>query len=90
MVLLNLWSVGHLLQWFGIGFFIRISWPLFFFLSIGWEVLEIILPYEFTEEVWENKISDLVVNTIGFQEGRWCHLRRLQARSEVSPQEHQG
>ena len=63
----------------------RISWPLFFFLSIGWEVLEIILPYEFTEEVWENKISDLVVNTIGFQAGRWCHLRRLQARSEYRP-----
>ncbi|MEC8979041.1 MAG: hypothetical protein VX433_03000 [Candidatus Thermoplasmatota archaeon] len=82
MVLLNLWSLGHFIQWFGIGFFTRIGWPLFLFLSIGWEVLEIFLPYEFTEEVWQNKISDLVVNTVGFQIGRWCQLRRLQVGSE--------
>ena len=82
MVLLNLWSLGHFLQWYGIGFFTRIGWRLFFFLSIGWEILEVFLPYEFTEEVWENKISDLVVNTIGFQAGRWCHLRRLKAKPE--------
>ena len=83
MALLNMWSVGHLLQWFGFGFFTRIGWPLFLFLSVGWEILEIFLPYEFTEEVWENKISDLVVNTVGFQIGRWCHLRRFQGGPEA-------
>ena len=34
--------------------------------SIGWEILELYLPFEFVKETWENKLSDLVVNTIGF------------------------
>ena len=42
------------------------SWGLFFGLSIGWEILELYLPFEFVKETWDNKISDLVVNTIGF------------------------
>ena len=82
MVLLNLWSLGHFIQWFGIGFFTKIGWPLFLVLSIGWEILEIFLPYEFTEEVWENKISDIVVNTLGFQIARWCQPRIFQGGSE--------
>ena len=35
-------------------------------LSIGWELLELVLPYEFAVEDWGNKGMDLVVNTLGF------------------------
>ncbi len=66
MVLLNLWSFGHFLQWTAVGRFLLKNWPVFFLLSIGWEVLELYLPFEFVSETWDNKISDLVVNTIGF------------------------
>ncbi|MBL6743776.1 MAG: hypothetical protein ISP83_05285 [Candidatus Poseidonia sp.] len=66
MVLLNLWSLGHFLQWTAVGRFLLKNWPVFFLLSIGWEVLELYLPFEFVSETWDNKISDLVVNTIGF------------------------
>jgi len=32
-------------------------------------VLELYLPFEFVEETWDNKIADLVVNTVGFALG---------------------
>ena len=70
MALLNLWSLGHLVQWAGIGRFLSIGWAPFFVLSIGWEVLELYLPYEFASEHWSNKSSDVIVNCVGFAIGR--------------------
>ena len=69
MALFNLWSVGHFLQWFAVGRWLKLSWSLFLILSIGWELLELALPYEFTNETWDNKISDIVVNCCGFYLG---------------------
>ena len=66
MVLLNLWSLGHFVQWGFLGRYVLQNWWLFFALSIGREILELYLPFEFVKETWENKLSDLVVNTIGF------------------------
>ena len=69
MTLLNLWSLGHFVQWTLVGRFIPMGWGLFFALSIGWEILEWFLPYEFTNEEISNKISDIVVNCAGFYLG---------------------
>ena len=69
MNILNLWSVGHFVQWTFVGRFLLTNWYVFFALSIGWEILELYLPFEFVNETWDNKISDLVVNTIGFYLG---------------------
>ena len=69
MNILNLWSVGHFLQWTFVGRFLLTNWHVFFALSIGWELLELVLPFEFVNETWDNKISDLVVNTLGFYLG---------------------
>ena len=66
MVLLNLWSLGHFVQWSLVGRFILTNWYLFLFLSIGWEFLELVLPYEFAKETVDNKISDVIVNIAGF------------------------
>ncbi|MGA0379466.1 MAG: hypothetical protein ACO3NJ_01520 [Candidatus Poseidoniaceae archaeon] len=66
MAMLNLWSVGHLIQWSVIGRFFLKNWYIFLLLSIGWEVLELYLPYEFAKESWDNKISDVFVNIAGF------------------------
>ena len=69
MNILNLWSVGHFLQWTFVGRFLLTNWYIFLALSIGWELLELVLPFEFVNETWDNKISDLVVNTVGFYLG---------------------
>ena len=69
MNILNLWSVGHFVQWTFVGRFLLTNWYVFFAFSIGWEILELYLPFEFVNETWDNKISDLVVNTIGFYLG---------------------
>ena len=69
MAILNLWSLGHFVQWSFLGRFVFTNWYLFLALSISWELLELFLPYEFVSETWDNKISDLVVNTLGFYLG---------------------
>ena len=70
MMLLNLWSLGHFVQWAGVGRFLLSNWYVFFALSVGWELLELYLPYEFAKETWENKISDIIVNILGFWLGK--------------------
>ena len=70
MTLLNLWSLGHFVQWAGMGRFLLSNWYVFFALSVGWELLELYLPFEFAKETWENKISDIIVNILGFWLGK--------------------
>ena len=69
MSILNLWSLGHFIQWSFLGRFVFSNWYIFFILSVGWELIELILPYEFAVETLENKVSDIVVNTLGFYLG---------------------
>jgi len=76
MSLLNIWSLGHFIQWTFVGRFLFSNWYLFLALSIGWELLELVLPYEFAIETWENKISDIVVNTVGFHLGLRLRIAR--------------
>ena len=66
MAVLNLWSLGHFVQWSLVGRFILTNWYVFLFLSIGWEFIELVLPYEFAKETIDNKISDVIVNVAGF------------------------
>ena len=47
MTLLNIWSVGHFVQWTIIGRYFLENRYLFWILSIGWEVIELGLPFEF-------------------------------------------
>ncbi len=69
MSIVNLWSLGHFIQWSFLGRFVFTNWYLFIFLSVGWELLELVLPFEFAVESWGNKISDIAVNTLGFYLG---------------------
>ena len=50
---------------------------IFLTLSIGWEFLELVLPFEFAEEWIGNKLADVVVNIVGFYLGN-----RLKERSQ--------
>jgi hypothetical protein len=78
MVLLNLYSISHFLIWLLSGRFILRSWPLFLALSIGWEFLELILPFEFAVETLDNKCADIVVNCVGFSVGSWLYKHKQQ------------
>ena len=69
--MLNLYSLGHLLKWFVVGRFLLKSWLAFWMFSIGWELIELVLPYEFAKETYLNKLTDLIVNAIGFYAGNW-------------------
>ncbi len=69
MAMLNLYSVSHFLIWFFTGRYILQHWSIFLLLSLGWEALELILPYEFAVEEWSNKFADVIVNTVGFYIG---------------------
>ena len=80
MVLLNIWSVGHFLQWAFVGRFLLNNWYIFLILSVGWECLELALPYDFAQETWDNKISDIVVNCLGFYLG--VSLRQHQSTDD--------
>ena len=65
----NIYSVGHFLQWFLVGYKVLHSWPIFFIISISWEFLETILPFQFAVETIENKFSDIIFNCLGFYIG---------------------
>ena len=72
MAVLNYYSISHFFIWLLAARFTRISWVVFFVLSIGWELLELVLPFEFAVETIDNKLGDIVVNTVAFYIGfRW-------------------
>jgi hypothetical protein len=41
-----------------------------FVLSLGWELLELQLPYKFAQESYLNKFCDIVFNSLGFYMGK--------------------
>ena len=69
MEIMNAYSGIHLIQYFLLGRYVLSSWKLFLVISIGWEFLELILPYEFAAEIWANKFADVVFNCLGFYLG---------------------
>ena len=79
MALFNLWSLGHFVQWSLVGRFILTNWYVFLILSIGWEFLELALPYEFAKETIDNKISDVIVNIVGFWIGNRIRIDSMLA-----------
>lgn len=55
---------------------------LFIILSLGWEVLEIFLPFEFAIETWDNKIADVFVNCVGYSIGIFFYERYSRSEPE--------
>lgn len=78
--MVNYYSIGHLAIWLLSGRFTSLRWPLFLSLSLGWELLELVLPFEFAVETIGNKIGDVIVNVVGFAVGRrWREAAALRA-----------
>ena len=68
----NYYTISHFLNWLLFGRFTSIGWIRFLPLSIGWEILELVLPFGFAVETLDNKVGDMVVNTLAFLFGlKW-------------------
>jgi hypothetical protein len=66
----NTYSLSHLIIWYGLAQFSEIESRHMFALSIGWEVLELQLPFKFAQESYLNKFCDVFFNSLGFYIGK--------------------
>ncbi len=66
----NTYSLSHLIIWFGMAQFSEIESRHMIALSLGWELLELQLPYKFAQESYLNKFCDIVFNSLGFYMGK--------------------
>jgi len=68
----NYYTISHFLIWLLFGRFTSISCRTFLALSIAWEILELVLPFEFAVETLGNKVGDMAANTVAFLVGlKW-------------------
>ena len=79
----NYYSISHFLIWLFMGRFTRIGWVTFLILSIGWEALELVLPFEFAVETWINKVGDIIINTAGFMLGMRLNKARKPSKENA-------
>ena len=70
MTTINHYSIIHIIIWFLIARYTKIGWLLFLTLSIGWELLELVLPFDFAIETIQNKMGDIIVNILGYGFGK--------------------
>tara|TARA_Y100000034_G_scaffold136007_1_gene210237 strand:+ start:1390 stop:1635 length:246 start_codon:yes stop_codon:yes gene_type:complete len=67
------YSIVHVLLWFIVARYTKLSWEWFFVLSVGWEVFEWIISFytdsNFFVENTINRVTDIVLNVIGFYLG---------------------
>ncbi|MAG21161.1 MAG: hypothetical protein QF551_03350 [Candidatus Marinimicrobia bacterium] len=71
MEALNEFTLLHLTLCFVLGRFTKIGIVPFFVLTVGWEFVELILPFQFALESFPNKIFDIAANTAGYFLGRY-------------------
>ena len=69
MTIINHYSIIHFIFYYLFGRYTNIRWLLFLFISFGWEMLELVLPYEFAIETIPNKIADILFNFFGYTTG---------------------
>lgn len=83
------YSVGHLVLWFVVGLWLLDNWYLFIALSVAWELFEHSVKYKWAwaNEPLENKISDIVVNIIGFWLGNLLSSHLNKPERSAKPKE---
>jgi|TARA_B100000809_G_scaffold174461_1_gene171711 archaellum component FlaD/FlaE len=69
MTIINHYSIIHFIIYYFVGRYTGIRWLLFLLFSFGWELLELVLPYDFAIETISNKVADIIVNFIGYGVG---------------------
>ena len=66
----NIYSIGHIIFWYGMSQFSEIETQHMLAISLGWELLELYIPYEFAKESYFNKVCDIFFNCLGFFIGK--------------------
>ena len=66
----NTYSLSHLIFWYGMSQFSELESRHMFIASIGWELLELQLPFKFAQESYLNKFCDVLFNSLGFYIGK--------------------
>ena len=66
MTIINHYSIIHFIIYYLVGRYTRIRWLLFIAFSFGWELLELVLPYDFAIETMPNKVADILINFFGY------------------------
>ena len=66
----NQYSLGHILCWYGLSQIPEIDENKMLLLSVGWELVELNLPFEFAQESYLNKFCDIIFNALGYSLGK--------------------
>ena len=66
----NTYSVGHIAFWYGMSQFSETEVQHMLLFSLGWELVELYLPFEFAQESYLNKFCDMLFNSLGFYIGK--------------------
>ena len=76
MTIINHYSIIHFVIYYLVGRYTGIRWLLFLLFSFGWEMLELVLPYDFAIETIPNKVTDILVNFIGYGLGLYSKRQK--------------
>ena len=76
MTIINHYSIIHFIIYYLFGRYTNIGWLLFLLISFGWEMLELVLPYEFAIETIPNKITDILFNYFGYSAGLYFKVQK--------------
>ena len=66
----NTYSAGHIVFWYGMSQFSEIEVQHMLLFSLGWELIELYLPFKFAQESYLNKFCDMLFNSLGFFIGK--------------------
>ena len=66
----NMYSIGHIAFWYGMSQFSEIEAQQMLLFSLGWELVELYLPFKFAQESYLNKFCDMLFNSLGFFIGK--------------------
>ena len=66
----NTYSAGHIAFWYGMSQFSEIEVQHMLLFSLGWELVELYLPFKFAQESYLNKFCDILFNSLGFYIGK--------------------
>ena len=66
----NMYSIGHIAFWYGMSQFSEIEAQQMLLFSLGWELIELYLPFKFAQESYLNKFCDMLFNSLGFFIGK--------------------
>ena len=77
MTIINHYSIIHFIFYYLFGRYTNIRWLLFLLISFGWEMLELVLPYEFAIETIPNKLVDILFNFFGYCAGLYFKGQKI-------------